>query len=347
MTSPDANLPSNGSAADPNRFDEVLAIIEQARVRAAKSVNRELIEMYLQIGKYVSERVAEGSWGEAVVSEFARHVQLRYRGIRGFSPQNVWRMRQFYEAYAASEVLSPLVRETTWTNNMLILSRTHTEEAREFYLRICVGEQWSKRELERQLDSLLFERWASGNLVNRQAIARHPQLAVLRDSYVLEFLDLPPAHSERDLRSAIMAHMRGFLLELGRGFTFMGENYRLQVGGTDFFVDLLCYHRELRCLVAIELKVGHFKPEYIGQLDFYLEALDRDVRSTHENPSVGLVLCSSKDDAVVEYALSRSLSPALVAEYRVALPEREVLETKLRELREALELEEDGDGADH
>lgn len=328
-------------ADDSARFDEVLAIIERARTRAAKSVNRELIDMYFQIGRYVSEKVDQGSWGQSVVSEFARHVQRRYHGISGFSPQNVWRMRQFYQTYAEDKTLSPLVRETTWTNNLLIMARAQSDEAKEFYLRLCAAEQLTKRELERHLDSMLFERWVVGQHVNDTTIQRHPQLAALRDSYVLEFLDLPPSHTEKDLQAAIVAHLRDFVLEFGRDFSFLGQDYRLQVGGSDFFVDLLCYHRELRCLVAIELKIGHFKPEYIGQLDFYLEALDRDVKKSAENPSVGIVLCSSKDDTVVEYALSRTLSPALVAEYQLRLPDPAVLQGKLRELRDSMQHEED------
>lgn len=338
LTTSDAPVPQGGDSA---RFDEVLAIIERARLSVAKSVNRELIEMYFQIGKYVNERVAEGSWGQSVVSEFARHVQRRYHGISGFSPQNVWRMRQFYLTYADDEFLSPLVRETTWTNNLLIMARGHSEEAREFYLRLCAAEQLTKRELERHLDNRLFERWVVGQHTNDEAIKRHPQLAALRDSYVLEFLDLPPSHTEQDLQQGIVSHLRDFILEFGRDFSFLGQNYRLQVGGSDFYVDLLCYHRELRCLVAIELKIGHFKPEYLGQLAFYLEALDRDIKKPTENPSVGLVLCSSKDDTVVEYALSRTLSPALVAEYQLRLPDPALLQDKLRELRDSMQQEDD------
>jgi RecB family endonuclease NucS len=171
-------------------------------------------------------------------------------------------------------------------------------------------------------------------------------LSPLRDSYSLEFLDLPDQHHERDLRAAIVAHLKDFILEFGQDFAFLGQEYRVQVDNSDFFIDLLFQNRELSCLVAVELKVGKFRPEQLGQLDFYLEALDRDVRKPHENPSIGLLLCTSKDDAVVEYALSRSLSPAMVAEYRLHLPDKKVLEAKLRELSEVAELEvsEDQDG---
>jgi len=325
-------MPDGDAAVEDARFAELVALIDQARARAVRAVNREMIDLYWQVGRYVSERVAEGSWGQAVVAEFSAYVQAHYRAIQGFSPSNIWRMRQFYDTYEGNEILAPLVREISWSNNLLILGSAKTDEAREFYLRITARDHYSKRELERQIDGLLFERTMLSNDTNRKAIARHPELAALRDSYLLEFLDLPERHSEAQLRDSIVAHMRDFILEFGRDFSFVGQEYRLQVGVTDFFIDLLFFHRGLSCLVAVELKISRFKPEYLGQLNFYLEALDRDVRKPGENPSVGLVLCSGKDDAVVEYALSRSLSPALVAEYRLALPDKAILQDKLREL---------------
>ncbi|MDR2209714.1 MAG: PDDEXK nuclease domain-containing protein [Azoarcus sp.] len=321
-------------ADDEARFGEVAALIDQARLRAVRAVNRELIDLYWQIGQYVSEKLAEGAWGQSVVAEFSAYVQARYRGIQGFSASNIWRMRQFYETYQANVILAPLVREISWSHNLLILGATKTDEAREFYLRLAIRDHYSKRELERQIDAMLFERTMLSNETNRLAISRHPELAALRDSYLLEFLDLPEQHSESQLRDSIAANLRDFILEFGKDFSFVGQEYRLQVGVTDFFVDLLFFHRGLSCLVAVELKIGRFKPEYLGQLNFYLEALDRDVRKPDENPSVGLVLCSARDDTVVEYALSRSLSPALVAEYWLALPDKAILQDKLRELRD-------------
>ena len=174
---------------------------------------------------------------------------------------------------------------------------------------------------------------------NQLFLSRNTGLTALRDSYVLEFLDVPERHKEKELRKAIIANLRDFILEFGKDFSFVGEEYRVQVGNTDFNIDLLFYNRELSCLVAIELKIDRFKPEHLGQLEFYLEALDRDVKKQNENPSVGLILCSEKDDEVVEYALSRSMSPALIAEYQTHLPQKALLENKLRELRELAEAE--------
>jgi predicted nuclease of restriction endonuclease-like (RecB) superfamily len=319
-----------------NEFDEIVAIIEQARQKAFRAVNRELIEMYWQIGQYISEKVKSNAWGKSIVTEFASFVQSKYVGIKGFSAQNIWRMKQFYETYAGNEKLSPLVRELPWTNNILIMVGAKTDEAREFYLNLCIKNNYSKRELERQLDSMLFERTMISNQVNQLQLSKHEELASLRDSYVLEFLDIPDSHTELDLQKAITANLKDFILEFGKDLSFMGQEYRIQVGNTDFFVDLLFFNRELQCLVAIELKTEKFKPEHLGQLEFYLEALDRDVRKPNENPSIGLILCASKDETVVEYALSRSLSPALVAEYKLHLPDKAILENKLRELQQLL-----------
>ena len=249
-------------------------------------------------------------------------------------------MKQFYETYAKNEKLSPLVRELSWTNNLAILSGCKTDEAREFYLRLCIRNNYSKRELERQINSLLFERTMLSDERNKGLIAQNQSLAPLRDAYVFEFLNLPETFKEKDLRKSVITNLKQFILELGKDFSFVGEEYRVQVGNTDFFIDLLFYNRLLSCLVAIELKMDQFRPEHIGQLDFYLEALDRDVKKPHENPSVGLILCASKDDTVVEYALSRSMSPTMVAEYTLHLPDKKLLQEKVRELTE-IAIEED------
>ena len=249
-------------------------------------------------------------------------------------------MKQFYETYAKNEKLSPLVRELSWTNNLVILSGCKTDEAREFYLRLCIRNNYSKRELERQINSLLFERTMLSDERNKGLIAQNQSLAPLRDAYVFEFLNLPETFKEKELRKSVITNLKQFILELGKDFSFVGEEYRVQVGNTDFFIDLLFYNRLLSCLVAIELKMDQFRPEHIGQLDFYLEALDRDVKKPHENPSVGLILCASKDDTVVEYALSRSMSPTMVAEYTLHLPDKKLLQEKVRELTE-IAIEED------
>ncbi|WP_310463435.1 PDDEXK nuclease domain-containing protein [Sphaerotilus sp.] len=253
--------------------------------------------------------------------------------MRGFTRPNLFRMRQFYEAYAGQEMISALPRQLPWTHNLIILGQCKRPEEREFYLRMAVQEQWSKRELERQLQSALFERVVTSPAkVSPLVRQSHPQaLNVFKDAYMVEFLDLQGGHSEADLHRGLLGQLRHFLTELGRDFCFVGSEFPLQVGGRDFALDLLFFHRGLNCLVAIELKVGRFEPEYLGKLSFYLEALDRDVRKPHENPAIGVLLCASKDDEVVEYALSRSLSPALIAEYQTQLPDKRLLQQKLHE----------------
>ena len=323
------------------QFDEIISIIDNAHTRALKAVNAELINMYWEIGAYVSKKVKDSGWGKSIVADFSKFLQNHYPTLKGFSPQNIWRMKQFYETYHENEKLSPLVREISWTSNLIIMSGCKTDEAREFYMRLCIVNRYSKRELERQIGSMLFERTMISNEKHKELISSNSGLASLRDSYVLEFLDLGGSYKEKDLRKQIVSNLKNFILEFGHDFTFMGEEYRVQVGNTDFFIDLLFYNRSLCCLVAVELKIDVFRPEHLGQLNFYLEALDRDVKKENENPSVGLILCTSKDDTVVEYALSRSLSPTMVADYTLHLPDKAALQNKLRELTElAMEDEE-------
>lgn len=212
------------------------------------------------------------------------------------------------------------------------MSGCKTDEEREFYIRLCIKENYSKRQLERQLDSGYYERYMlSKETLLPESVKKLGENPFL-DSYVMEFLDLPNEFHENDLRKALIRNMKDFILELGKDFTFIDEEYKVQVGGDDFRIDLLFYHRGLQCLVAIELKIGKFKPEYISKLDFYLEALDRQVKKENENPSVGQLLCAAKNDEVVEYAMSRTMSPMLVSQYQLQLPDKAVLEKKLQQL---------------
>lgn len=229
--------------------------------------------------------------------------------------------------------MSALLTQLPWTHNLLILTQSKLSEEREFYLRMAIQEKWSTRELERQFKTALFERSVTNPAKASAALKQaHPAaLEIFRDTYMVEFLDLPSAHSETNLHQGLLSRLKEFLIELGRDFCFVGSEYPLQVGGRDFSLDLLFFHRGLNCLVAIELKVGRFEPEYLGKLDFYLEALDRNVRKPHESPAIGVLLCASKEDEVVEYALNRSLSPALIAEYQTCLPDKQLLQAKLHE----------------
>ncbi len=334
----DINLEITGSnKSDINQnFDKIIEIIENSRKDAFKAVNRELINMYWEIGKYVSGKVSKNEWGKSVVKELSDFIQRKNEGIKGFSSSNIWRMKQFYDTYCKNEKLATMLREISWSNNILIMARTKSDEAREFYLRLCIKNKYTAREI----DSMLFERTMLSDKKNKLFVSKNKSLSCLRDTYILEFLNLPEKHKEKDLRKSIVSNIKDFILEFGKDFTFVGEEYRIQVGNTDFFIDLLFYNRELSCLVAIELKTEKFKPEHLGQLNFYLEALDRDVKKENENPSVGLILCTDKDDTVVKYALSRNLSPTLIADYQLCLPNKEVLENKLREIAESADFKE-------
>ncbi|MBK9460678.1 MAG: DUF1016 family protein [Chitinophagales bacterium] len=316
-----------------NQFTHIAQLIAQAKERAYQAVNKELVTLYWHIGEYVSQQVQAKAWGKSVVQQLANFIQTTEPNTKGFSAQNIWRMKQFYETYQGNEKLAPVVRELSWTHHRLILP-CKTKEEKEFYLLFSVKERWSKRELERQINSSYYERVMLGNAKLSTVTRELPQeiTNTFKDTYVLELLHLPEQHHEKDLRKAIAQNITKFLLEFGRDFAFMGEEYPLQVGNQDFAIDLLFYNRSLNCMVAIELKIENFKPAHLGQLNFYLEALDRDIRQPHENPSIGILLCKGKDDTVVEYALSRTLSPTLVADYQTKLPNKALLQAKWEEI---------------
>ena len=320
------------------RFSEVVQLIQAAKLQAFKAANTTLLSLYWQIGAILSKKLETAEWGDSVVEQLAQHLARTQPGLRGFTRRNLFRMRQFYQAYSTNLQAQALALQLPWTHNLIILSQAKRPEEREFYLRLTLREQWGKRELERQFKTSLFERIVlNPPKVTPLVSQMHPDAdSFLRDAYVLEFLGLAHDHSEADLHRGLLHKLKNFLIELGRDFCFVGSEYPLQVGGRDFALDLLFFHRGLNCLVAIELKVDRFEPEYLGKLEFYLEALDRDVRKPHEKASIGVLLCASKDDEVVEYALSRSASPALIAEYQIALPDKKFLQAKLHEFYEQL-----------
>lgn len=318
------------------QFNDIIRLIKESRNSTMKVVNKALIELYWNVGQYISDKLASSVWGDSVVKELADYLYKAEPTLKGFSDKNLWRMKQFYETYRDYPKISALLREISWTNNLTIMSRAKTMEEREFYLRLVIKEHYSTRELDRQINSSIYERMMLGS-VQTSTLAKvvHPEISnTFRDKYILEFLGLSDIHSENALQKGLIKQMKKFILELGKDFLFVGEQYRIQVGNSDFYIDLLFYHRGLQCLVAFELKAEKFKPEHLGQLDFYLEALDRDVKKVNENPSIGILLCKDKDYEVVEYALSRSLSPTMVAEYETQLPDKKLLQRKLQEIFE-------------
>lgn len=323
------------------QFTEITSLIASAKSRAYQAVNKELVTLYWQVGEYLHNKVNSNVWGKSVVKDLADYIQKSEPNIKGFSSQNLWRMKQFYETYSENEKLSTLSRELSWSHNMEILSAANSMEEREFYMKLTLKEKLSFRELQRQINSSYYERVMLADAKLSPLSRELPQDVsnTFKDTYVFELLHLPEEHQENDLQKAIARNITKFLLEFGRDFAFMGEEYPLQVGNQDFAVDLMFYNRSLNCMVAIELKNERFKPEHLGQLNFYLEALDRDVKKEHENPSIGILLCKGKDDTVVEYALNRSLSPTLVADYKTKLPNKALFQQKWEEVLANLENE--------
>lgn len=337
------------------QFDEVILLIKQARSNAIKQVNVELINLHWQVGAYISSKVANAIWGNKTVAELAAHIEKHHPDLKGFTKRNLYNMKLFYETYqptlktdnqsdtivqsAISQFKGIDIKNTDlvklgWTHHLVLISRTKSLEERQFYLKLTIRENYSVRELERQINSCLFERVMLGNTnLPKNIKSKQKDISnIFKDSYVFEFLNLPKPHNEKDLQKALIKGIKDFIIELGKDFLFIGEEYKIQVGTKDFYIDLLFYHRGLQCLIPFELKADEFKPEYLGKLNFYLEALDRDHKKPHENPSIGIMLCKGKNDDVVEYSLSRTLSPAMVADYQMQLPDKKLLMNKLHDI---------------
>jgi predicted nuclease of restriction endonuclease-like (RecB) superfamily len=351
-------------------FEYVRKLIRTRQQRALQEVYREQLTVYWEVGAYVHHRLATGEWGEKTVVQLAEWLKKNDPTLKGFDRRSLYRMKEFYSTWyqldwetlkkdgiiqlispsegkladsQAIEIvvtLSPqfikisnILSAISWSHHIDILSRTSTLDEKVFYLLLSRKEKYSIRDLRRQIDSGLYQRQKLSRV--DLAGSSHPSAdkipQIFRDRYIFEFLDLPEPYTEDDLKKGLTQRLKQFILEIGRDFIFMGEEYRLQVGMQDFYLDLLFYHRELQCLVAIELKTTPFQPEYVGKLNFYLEALDRDVKKARENPSIGVLLCTSKNDKVVEYSMSRNLSPALIAEYETKMLDKNLLQRKLTE----------------
>ena len=321
-----------------SNFNQIILMIEKRKNNAYKKVNEEMILLYLEVGKFIYDMKKSSGYGDKITTKVAEFMKKNYPHIRGFTKRNIERMVQFYSTYKDDEIATPLVTQLSWTNNLLILSGSKTKEERQFYLQLSIKNNYSKRELDRQITSSYYERYMLSNGSQLPTLMKtideddYPNTRIL-DTYSLEFLDLPNEFSEKDLKTAIINNLKDFILEVGKDFTFIGDEYKVQVGNHDFFIDLLFYNRELSCLVAFELKLGEFKAEYLGKMNLYLEALDRDVKKNQENPSVGVILCSSKDKSVVEYSLSKNLSQTLISEYKLKLIDKKILEEKLKEMK--------------
>lgn len=335
-------------------FEQILSLVQNARNRIFSKANTELILLYFNVGKIVSEKVNNGNWGDNTVQELADFIAAKQPELNGFNRRGLYRMKQYYETYTnpqfvstASTLLQTTENETTefvttlltqiqWSAHLHILSKTKTTEEKIFYLKLTHDQNLSVRELERQLNTSVYERTMLSNTLTERKPNHLPQ-NIFKDPFIFEFLNLPEEHSENEFEKAIIQNLQKFILEVGKGFTYMGNQYRLQVGNKDYYTDLLFYHRDLQCLVLFELKIQEFEPEFLGKLNFYLEALDRDVKRPNENPSIGILLCKGKDTEVVEYAMARSTSPAVIADYETKLINKNLLANKLQQLSAFLE----------
>lgn len=304
----------------PTLLAEVKARIQSTQYAALRAVNKELVGLYWEIGRLIVERQQSEGWGKAVVAQLATDLQAAFPGTGGFSASNLWRMKSFFETYNSTKKLAPLVREIGWSHNLIILERCRNAQEREFYLRMTRKFGWSKKILSHQIDNQSYEKSLLGQTnfdrTLTPALRAQANLAV-KDEYVFDFLELGEQHSEHELERALIARIEDFLRAMGGMFAFMGSQYRLEVDGREFFIDLLLFHRKLRALVAIELKIGEFEPEFVGKMQFYLAALDAQVRQEDENPSIGIILCKGKTRTIVEYALRDARKPIGVATYEI------------------------------
>jgi predicted nuclease of restriction endonuclease-like (RecB) superfamily len=354
-------------------FEQVRQLIRRGRSNALQAAYTEQLNAYWQVGAYIYYRLQNAEWGEKTVEHLAIWLKENEPTLKGFDRRSIYRMKEFFQTWHELDwkalkkdgtvivaTVSPqlqsvmnqsnefvvtappqisefpnILASLNWSHHIEILSKTASLEEKVFYLLLAIKERYSVRDLRRQIDSGLYERQ---KLSKAHLTAQHPNADIIpqifRDKYIFEFIDLPDSFTEDDLQKAFVRRLKQFILEIGRDFTFIGEEYRIQVGMQDYFLDLLFFHRELQCLVAFELKITSFKPEYLGKLNFYLEALDREVKKPHENPSIGVLLCTAKNKEVVEFALSRNISPALIAEYETKLIDKNLLQRMLHEWTE-------------
>ena len=294
--------------------------IRAAQYEALKAVNHELIGLYWDIGKMIVSRQDKNRWGNAVVEKLSADLQKEFPGIQGFSTSGLWRMRYFYVTYYKNEKLAPLVREIGWSHNIAVFEHCKEAAEREYYIRMTRKYGWTKNVLIHQIENKAYE----NTLINQTNFGRtlpekikdRAKLAV-KDEYMFDFLELGEEYGEREVEKALISRINRFLVEMGGAFAFMGNQYKIDINGKEFFIDILLYHRRLKCLIAVELKVGEFKPEYAGKMQFYLAALDDLVKMKGENPSIGIILCKDKNRTIVEYALKESRRPIGVAKYRI------------------------------
>ena len=323
--------------------DEVKELIHKKQYNVLQLINAETINLYWEIGEEIYRQQEEKGWGKSIVQVLSKELQKEFPGAKGYSAANLWRMRNFYLSYRNSEKLAPLVREISWSNNIIIMEKCKDDLQREFYIQMTKRYGWTKRILANFVEAQTYEKYLLNQTNFDMTLPKERRVQAklaVKDEYTFDFAELSPEYSEHELEMQLVNNIRAFLIEMGGDFTFIGNQYHLTVGSRDLYIDLLLFHRRLRSLVAIELKIGEFEAEYAGKMQLYLTALDEQVKLVDENSSIGIIICKSKDKTYVEYALKQTNAPIGVATYQLSnslpenmkemLPEPEEIVKRLR-----------------
>lgn len=327
--------------------DEITKRIRMAQYDALKAVNQEMIALYWEIGKRITEQQSALGWGKSVVENLSRDIQKEFPGIQGFGVRNMWDMARFYAEYQSDEILQPLVAEISWSKHIVILTKCKDTQQRQFYILATRKYGWTKDVLIHKIELKTYENYLLGQSNFNETLPagiKNQAILAVKDEYTLNFVGLGDEHSEYELEQAIIKNIRAFLMEFGTDFSFIANQYRIEVDGKEYFIDLLLYNRRLQAMIAVELKIGEFQPEYKGKMEFYLNVLNDTVKLPHENPAIGIIICKSKSRLTVEYALKSSnmpigvatysLSPELPDAYKELLPASEEIARKIGLLME-------------
>ncbi|WP_010250634.1 PDDEXK nuclease domain-containing protein [Acetivibrio cellulolyticus] len=304
-----------------NFIKEIKQRIYKSQYEALKAANKALITLYWEIGEEIYNQQQQKGWGKSIVEVLAEELQKEFPNIKGFSARNLWRMREFYVTYCENEFLPPLVAEISWTKNTVILEKCKDALEREFYIKMTKRYGWTKNVLINNLENKAYEKYLLNQTNFDETVPEKYRLQAklaVKDEYTFDFLEMGFEHSEHELEMGLINNIRAFLSEMGGNFTFIGNQYHIDLEGEDFYIDLLLFHRKLKSLIAIELKIGEFKPEYAGKMQFYLTVLDDKVKLPDENPSIGIIICKSKKRTIVEYALKNSNKPIGVSTYSLS-----------------------------
>ena len=325
-------MPRKLSLFSDNEYVAFLEALKQrirsAQVKAALAVNRELVLLYWQIGRDILTRQEKEGWGSKVIQQLAKDLKREFPNMKGFSSRNLNYMRAFAQAYPDEQIVQHVAAQIPWFHNCVLLDKVKESEQRLWYAQKTVENSWSRNVLVYQIEGELYQR-QGGAVSNFERTLPKPHsdlaMALLKDPYNLEFLPLGEDIQERDLENALVAHIRDFLLELGLGFSFLGSQYHLEIGGEDFYLDLIFYHIHLRCFVVIDLKMGDFKAEYSGKMNLYVSAVDEQLRKEYDQPTIGIILCKSKNRTIAEYALRNINTPIAITTHKLPKPLRESL----------------------